>query len=65
MAEYTAQRYHAPTDEFSEDFVFEGAVQQGTLAYLVVQDLASSTAWPAWLDGQEFKAARDAMMGGR
>lgn len=60
--EFTAQRYHAPSDEFSEDFVFEGAVQQGLLAFRILWDIAHSRAWPEWNDGQEFKATRDAMM---
>jgi len=65
QAAYTATRYHAPSDEFSEDFVFDGAVQQGALVLSVLLDIANDDIWPEWLDGQEFKAARDAMMGGR
>lgn len=62
--EFTAQRYHAPSDEFSEDFVFEGAVQQGLLALRIIWDIARDDGWPTWHEGQEFKGARDAMMGG-
>jgi len=64
LAEYTALRYHAPSDEFSEDFVFEGAGQHATFVYLTVLDIANGTTWPNWHEGQEFKGARDAMMGG-
>jgi len=60
--EYTAVYYHAPSDEFSEDFVFDGAVQQGTLGLLTLLDIAADDGWPNWYEGQEFKAARDAMM---
>jgi Zn-dependent M28 family amino/carboxypeptidase len=63
--EYTAQRYHAPSDEFDESWVFDGAVQQGLLAFRTAWDIAQDNTWPKWNDGQEFKAARDAMMGGR
>lgn len=63
--QYAAQQYHAPSDEFSEDFTFEGAVQQGLLAARIIWDIAQDDGWPNWLDGQEFKAARDAMMAGR
>ncbi|HSG07456.1 MAG TPA: M28 family peptidase [Longimicrobiales bacterium] len=63
--EYTALRYHAPSDEFSPDFVFDGAVQQGLLVFRTAWDIAQDTTWPTWNDGQEFKAARDAMMTGR
>lgn len=62
--DYTANRYHAPSDEFSDDFVFDGAVQQGTLIFRIAWDIAESDAWPDWNEGQEFKAARDAMMSG-
>jgi Zn-dependent M28 family amino/carboxypeptidase len=64
LADYTALHYHAPTDDYSEDFVFQGAVQQGRLALLTTLDIANSGAWPNWFEGSEFKAARDAMMGG-
>jgi Zn-dependent M28 family amino/carboxypeptidase len=63
--EYTARHYHAPSDEFSEEFVFDGAVQQGMLGMLTLLDVAADSSWPNWHEGQEFKAARDAMMAGR
>jgi Zn-dependent M28 family amino/carboxypeptidase len=65
QADYTANHYHAPSDEFRDDFVFDGAVQQGTLGMLTILDIAADDSWPNWLEGQEFKAARDAMMAGR
>jgi Zn-dependent M28 family amino/carboxypeptidase len=64
LAEYTAVRYHAPSDEFSEDFVFDGAAQHATYVYLTTLDIANDSTWPNWHEGQEFKGARDAMMGG-
>jgi len=60
--EYTAQRYHAPSDEFSEEFVYEGAVQQGLLIFRTMYDLAQDSTWPNWNDGEQFKAVRDSMM---
>lgn len=63
--EYTAKHYHAPSDEFSEDWVYGGAVQQGLLTLRIIWDIAQDTTWPNWNEGQEFKAARDAMMAGR
>jgi Zn-dependent M28 family amino/carboxypeptidase len=63
--EFTAKHYHAPSDEFSEDWVYEGAVQQGLLTLRIIWDIAQDTTWPNWNEGQEFKAARDAMMAGR
>jgi len=61
QTEYTALHYHAPSDQFSDEFVSEGAVQQGRLALLTILDLAQSEEWPEWVDGSEFKAAREAM----
>jgi Zn-dependent M28 family amino/carboxypeptidase len=62
--EFTAKHYHAPSDEFSEEWVYDGAVQQGLLTLRIIWDIAQDTTWPNWNDGQEFKAARDAMMAG-
>jgi Zn-dependent M28 family amino/carboxypeptidase len=63
--DFTAHRYHAPSDEFSNDFVFDGAVQQGLLIARIAWDIAQTPTWPNWNEGQEFKAARDAMMTGK
>ncbi len=63
--EFTAKHYHAPSDEFSEEWVYEGAVQQGLLTLRIIWDIAQDTTWPNWNEGQEFKAARDAMMAAR
>ena len=60
--EYTAQHYHQPSDEFSEEFTFDGAIQHALLTWRIIYDLAQDTTWPNWNDGQEFKAARDSMM---
>lgn len=65
QAAYNALHYHAPSDEYSDDFVFDGAVQQGRLALLVTLDIANDSAWPNWYEGSEFKAARDRMMDAR
>jgi Zn-dependent M28 family amino/carboxypeptidase len=63
--DYNANRYHQPSDEILPDFVYDGAAQYGDLALLTILDLAEDDAWPNWLEGQEFKAARDAMMAAR
>ncbi len=63
-ANYTANQYHAPSDEFSDDFVFSGAVQQGWLILSTALDIARDDTWPNWLEGSEFRAARDAMRPG-
>jgi len=65
QADYTANHYHAPSDEIGADWVYDGAARDGTLALLTILDLAGTDDWPNWYEGQEFRAARDAMMVGR
>jgi len=62
---YTANDYHAPSDEWSDDFVLDGAVQEATLGMLTILDLTADDGWPNWYEGEEFRAARDSMMAGR
>jgi Zn-dependent M28 family amino/carboxypeptidase len=62
---YTAEDYHAPSDEVEAEWTYDGAVQQGRLALLTILDIAATDTWPNWHEGQEFKAARDAMRSGR
>jgi Zn-dependent M28 family amino/carboxypeptidase len=63
--DYNENRYHQPSDEIEPGWVYDGAAQLGDLALGVLLDVASDDTWPNWLEGQEFKAARDAMMAGR
>jgi Zn-dependent M28 family amino/carboxypeptidase len=65
QADYIANHYHAPSDEVGGAWAYEGAARDGTLALLTILDLGASEAWPNWYEGQEFRAARDAMMGPR
>jgi Zn-dependent M28 family amino/carboxypeptidase len=62
---YTAEAYHTPRDRYSDDFVFDGAVQQGTLLFLTAYDIAQDNSFPNWYETSEFRAARDRMMGRR
>lgn len=58
--DYIAKRYHQPDDEFSPDWNYDGALKDLQLQYAVGRALADSGDWPAWNEGAEFKAARDA-----
>lgn len=58
-ADYVANRYHKPSDEFDEAWTFGGAVADLYLLYEVGNALANSEDWPNWAEGNEFKAARD------
>lgn len=61
QADFTANRYHGPKDEYLDEFVFDGAVQHATLVFLTTLDLARDDTWPNWNPDSEFRAARDAM----
>ncbi len=57
--DYNARKYHQPKDEWSNTLDFGGVTQDVALLYSVGQSLASSTRWPEWKAGSEFKALRD------
>lgn len=58
--DFTANTYHQPSDEYSPDWDWSGAVQDLTLYRELGTELANSSAWPNWLPDSEFKAVRDA-----
>ncbi|WP_018147313.1 M28 family metallopeptidase [Henriciella marina] len=59
---YTAQRYHKPMDEYSEDWNLEGMVEDVTALYEVGLEIINSDQWPTWYEGNEFEAAREASL---
>ncbi len=61
---WTANNYHQVTDEYSEDWDLAGAMQDIFVWFRIGLELAYSDAFPGWNEGTEFKAVRDAMMGG-
>ena len=61
---YTAERYHKPADEYSEDWELAGAIEDLQLLFLVGDRLASGTEFPNWYEGTEFRATRDASLAG-
>ncbi len=64
-ADYTAHRYHQPSDNYDPKWDWSGAVEDLDLYYAVLRGLADSHAWPQWNPGAEFKAVRDATAGER
>jgi Zn-dependent M28 family amino/carboxypeptidase len=58
--DYRVNRYHAPPDEYSDDWNMDGIVQNTELFYVVGSRLANSSDWPNWFEGNEFRALRDA-----
>jgi Zn-dependent M28 family amino/carboxypeptidase len=57
--DYTANRYHQPSDEWRADLDLTGIAADLTLLYDLGRRLASSDEWPAWKPGSAFKAERD------
>jgi Zn-dependent M28 family amino/carboxypeptidase len=57
--DWTANRYHQPSDEYAPDWDWSGIVQDVELYYALGRDLAESAAWPNWRAGDEFRAIRD------
>lgn len=60
--DYTANRYHKPSDEYSKDMDLRGAAMDVDLFFSVGQALANSDNWPQWNEGSEFKAIREASL---
>jgi len=58
-AEYRANRYHGPQDEYDPNWDWSGVMQDLQLFYRIGRSLAQSTSWPNWMPGDEFRAIRD------
>jgi Zn-dependent M28 family amino/carboxypeptidase len=63
--DYERNRYHGPQDEVDASWNWDGVAGDLALYYAVGRDLATTTAWPNWNPGDEFRAARDASRAGR
>ena len=62
--DYTANRYHKPTDEYADDWDMTGILQITSLIFDASADLADGDAEPNWYEGNEFRAIRDASKAG-
>ena len=63
-AAYTAERYHKPMDEYSDDWDLSGFQEDVQALYEVGLRIANSDSWPTWYPGNEFEAARKASLAG-
>jgi Zn-dependent M28 family amino/carboxypeptidase len=63
--EYTAHRYHQPSDEYRKDFDLNGAAQLAQIVYRFGQELGNARTVPTWNADAEFKAMRDASRRGQ
>ncbi len=58
-AEYTAEHYHAPSDEYDTSWDLSGAVEDLKLYFLTGLEIINSNDWPEWNEGTEFKEIRE------
>ncbi|HWV61931.1 MAG TPA: M28 family metallopeptidase [Sphingopyxis sp.] len=57
--DYEKNRYHAPGDEYEAITNWDGMMSDLRLYYAAGRMLAMNEAWPNWVEGDEFRAARD------
>jgi Zn-dependent M28 family amino/carboxypeptidase len=62
--DYRTVRYHQPADEFDPAWDLRGVVEDLQALYGVGKQLAGSDAWPNYVEGNAFRAARDAARAG-
>ena len=60
LAEYTANRYHKPSDEYDPAWDVAGTIADLGLYYDVGLAVANDGSWPQWREGSEFRAIREA-----
>ena len=65
LDEYVRQRYHKQADDYSPDWDVSGSVEDMQLLFEVGAQVASDGSWPAWYEGNEFRAAREASAAAR
>ncbi|WP_432201445.1 M28 family metallopeptidase [Erythrobacter sp. W53] len=58
-ADYRENKYHGPKDEFDENWDWSGVMGDLQLFYRLGRMLATSTSWPNWNKGDEFRGTRD------
>ena len=63
-ADYITNRYHKPSDEFDPTWDLTGALDDLELLFQVGYRIAAGVEWPNWREGNEFRAIRDADLGG-
>ncbi|MCC7195868.1 MAG: M28 family peptidase [Gemmatimonadaceae bacterium] len=61
--EYTTKYYHTPQDDIKPDWDLRGAVKDLDLYLAMGYRVAEAAKIPEWRPGNEFKAARDRMLG--
>jgi Zn-dependent M28 family amino/carboxypeptidase len=63
--DYTAHRYHQPSDEYRADWNLSGAAQLAEIVYRLGTTIGNADTVPTWNADAEFKALRDASRKGQ
>ena len=64
IEDYTLNHYHQPSDELTDDWVFDGMVADTRFALLTTYLIAQDDEMPTWNPGDEFEAARAEALAG-
>ena len=59
QADYVANRYHKPSDEFDPGWDLGGAIDDLQLYFDVLNGLAGDSEFPEWYPGNEFRPVRE------
>lgn len=62
--DYTDIRYHKPADEYDNSWDLSGIDQVTEILFELGYNLADSSDWPNWYEGNEFRALRDEQRAG-
>ena len=57
-AEWIQHKYHQPSDEVSEDWIFDGLVEDAQLGFMLAAAVATADVTPTWYQGDEFEETR-------
>lgn len=55
---YTEKHYHQPSDELTDEWNWDGAIQQAEFIIRLTMRIANNPKMPVWNKGDEFEAAR-------
>jgi hypothetical protein len=62
-ADYRANRYHGPNDEYDPNWNWSGAIRELQIYWQIGRDLAMTSDWPNWNANDEFRGIRDRSRG--
>lgn len=61
--DYRKNRYHQPADEYDPSWDFSASAQMAQLGFWLGWEAANAAQMPHWLEGEEFRAAREKALG--